>query len=131
MRGRGVGFAPQRPSGQPWQPGRRSGPTFEQPRTFFPASASIPAHPYSTCALFSCTCTSSPRYVSDRSPRVHGQDDNVAACKRYPLPTVLTPVPDSDVPSLQTFRKPTQRPPPRPARTGTQMQYTRRSASMV
>lgn len=46
MKGRGVGFvAPQRPPPQAWQPGRRRGPAFEHPRTFFPASASIPATP--------------------------------------------------------------------------------------
>ncbi|KXN81204.1 hypothetical protein AN958_05785 [Leucoagaricus sp. SymC.cos] len=52
-----------------------------------------------------------------------------------PVPTMYqTDVPMSMakmIMSRHTFRKPTQRPPPRPPRTGLQMQYTRRSASMV
>lgn len=36
MKGQGVDFVPpQQPIVQPWQPGRRKGPAFEHPRTFF------------------------------------------------------------------------------------------------
>jgi len=52
-----------------------------------------------------------------------------------PLPAMYqTDVPVSMakmIMSRHTFRKPTQRPPPRPVKGGLQMQYTRKSASMV
>lgn len=83
MKGRGVGFvAPQEPPVQPWQPGRRVGPSFDHPL-----------------------------------PAVYQTDVPVSMAKM--------------IMSRHTFRKPTLRPPSKPARGGSQMQYTRRPASMV
>lgn len=67
MKGRGVGFAaPQPPASQPWQPGRRSGPAFEQP-CMSPGRPLCPPPPFANSTL-----PSSTRNVPNRRSRVHG-----------------------------------------------------------